>query len=219
MAGQEINDLWNQSLGLDLITKVIVDPWISDAAYWDSIRGWEILALKPLCGKSWSSVFIRWRLKRLFSCIDQATSDEIWGLIKDWIYQIDMLLLKTNRHYVGARHIFSKIEPQAFCWQPKNWGAWSYTIIKSYERRFVVAIQEHATPLISLIFISIPKKMIVLISSNRWGHPVIKCYRIPFIGHIKAHLSFLFHEIRCWHVVFNTWFEPWLGMYRVHTTY
>ncbi len=34
------------------------------------------------------------------------------GVINDWIYQIDMLLPKMSRRYVGARHIYSTNEQQ-----------------------------------------------------------------------------------------------------------
>jgi hypothetical protein len=40
--------------------------------------------------------------------------------INDGNYQIDMLLPKMSRHYVGARHVFLTKEQQKVCWQPKN---------------------------------------------------------------------------------------------------
>ncbi len=79
-----------------------------------------------------------------------------------------------SRRYVGARHVFSTNEQQNGCWQPKNWDAWSYTIIKSYERTFVAEIHTQSCKgachtLDFLDFILIPKKMIVLILLNRCG--------------------------------------------------
>ena len=45
-------------------------------------------------------------VEKPFSCIGQSTSDEKCDKINDWNYQIDMLLPKMSRLYVGARHIF-----------------------------------------------------------------------------------------------------------------
>ncbi len=145
--------------------------------YFDSLipkASW--LALKQLCWKSWSSVFIRWRSERLFRAFKLVSPPVMkrWGKINDWIYQIDILLPKMSRHYVGARHIFSTNEQQKESWQPKNWVAWSYPIMNSYEQTFVAAIHAQSCrgachTLDILDFISIPKKMIVLILSNRCG--------------------------------------------------
>ncbi len=74
----------------------------------------KILALKPLCGKSWSSVYIRWRSKSLFV---HWSSDGKWDKINDWNYQVDLLLPKMSRNCVGARHVFSTNEQQKVCWQ------------------------------------------------------------------------------------------------------
>jgi hypothetical protein len=57
-------------------------------------------------------------VEKPFLCIGQSTSDENWDKINDWNYQIDMLLPKMSRHYVGTRHIFSTNEQQKGCWQP-----------------------------------------------------------------------------------------------------
>ena len=85
----------------------------------------KILALKPLCGKRWSSVFIRWRSKSLFRALVSprstvSTSDEKCDKINDWNYQIDMLLPKMSRHCVGTRHVFLANEQQKECWQQKK---------------------------------------------------------------------------------------------------
>ncbi len=78
-----------------------------------------------------------------------------------------------SRHYVGTRHIFRQTSSKKFDGSQKNWDAWTYTIIKSFERTFVAAIHAQSFrwachTLDFLDFISIPKKMIVFISSNIW---------------------------------------------------
>jgi hypothetical protein len=59
-------------------------------------------------------------VEKPFSCIGQSTSDEKCDIINDWNYQIDMLLPKMSRHYVGARHVFPTNEQQKYCWQPEK---------------------------------------------------------------------------------------------------
>jgi hypothetical protein len=59
-------------------------------------------------------------VEKPLSCIGQSTSDEKWDKIKDWNYQIDMLLSKMSRPYAGARHVFLANEQQKDCWQPKK---------------------------------------------------------------------------------------------------
>jgi hypothetical protein len=59
-------------------------------------------------------------VEKPFSCIGQSTSDEKGDKINDWNYQIDILLPKTSRYYVGARNVFSTNEQQKDCWEQKK---------------------------------------------------------------------------------------------------
>jgi hypothetical protein len=100
-----------------------------------------------------------------FSCIGQSTSDEKRGKINYWIDQIDMLLPKMSRHYVGARHIFSTNKQHKYCWQPKKLKC----MIRHYHNIVYIgehlllqlmhkAAEEHDTPLISSISFRFPKR-------------------------------------------------------------
>ncbi len=83
----------------------------------------KILALNESQAIMWEQLIFfmhKMEVKTPFSCIGQSTRHKKWCLIHDWIYQIDMLLPKTSRHYVGTRLIFSTNELQTVCWQPKN---------------------------------------------------------------------------------------------------
>ncbi len=84
-----------------------------------SSRVEKILALKPLCGKKIFCIH-KMEVEKPFSCIGQSTSDEKWDIINDWKYQIDMLLPKMSRYYVGARYSFPTNEQRKVCWQPKK---------------------------------------------------------------------------------------------------
>ncbi len=79
----------------------------------------EILALKPLCGKRWSSVFIRWRSKSLFRALVSrpVMKNEIKSMI---VITKSICCFPVSRHYVGARHSFSTNEQQKVCRQPKK---------------------------------------------------------------------------------------------------
>ncbi len=59
-------------------------------------------------------------VEKTFSCIGQSTSGPKWDKINVWIYQIDMLLPKMSRHYVGTRHFFSRNKQQKDSRQPKK---------------------------------------------------------------------------------------------------
>jgi hypothetical protein len=59
-------------------------------------------------------------VEKPFLCMGQSTSYEKRDKINDWNYQIDMLLPKMSRHYIGLRHDFLTKEQQKVCWQPKK---------------------------------------------------------------------------------------------------
>ncbi len=105
-------------------------------------------------------------------CIGQSISDEKWGKINYWNYQIDMLLPKMSicRH---QPHFLTN-EQQKVCWQPKKLRCmilhyhkikWANICCCNSSKK----LQRSILHLNFLDFISIPKKIIVLISSNRCG--------------------------------------------------
>ncbi len=63
------DSLTQKASRLLLITTITVNQWILDLYDGTASRVEKILALKPLCGKRWSSVFIRWRSKSLFRAL------------------------------------------------------------------------------------------------------------------------------------------------------
>jgi hypothetical protein len=91
------------------ITTITVGHWILDAAWRASIQGWENTGSQAIMRKKMILCVHKMEFEKPFSCIGQSTSDEKWDIINDWDYQIDMLLPKLSRHYVG---IFSTNEQQ-----------------------------------------------------------------------------------------------------------
>ncbi len=89
------------------ITKFINYHWILDAVWRASIQGWENIGSQAIMRVQMIFGIHKMEVETPFSCIDQSTSDKKWGIINDRINQIHMLLPKTSRHNVGARHIFS----------------------------------------------------------------------------------------------------------------
>ena len=79
----------------------------------------KILALKPLCGKRWSSVFIRWRSKSLFRALvsppvmknETKSMIGITKLICCFPKWADTIRRQTSFFYKRA---------QKDCWQPKK---------------------------------------------------------------------------------------------------
>ncbi len=114
------DSLTQKASRLLFITKITVADWILDPAWRASIQGWENIGSQAIMQKKLIYCIHKMEVKTPFSCIGQSTSDEKWGIISDWIYQIDMLLRKMSRHYVGARHIFSTNKQQKVCWEPKT---------------------------------------------------------------------------------------------------
>jgi hypothetical protein len=84
-----------------------------------------------------------------------------------------MLPPKMSRHYVGAKHIFSTNEQQKVCWQPKKWWMILHFHKKNMSEDLLLPFMHKATGAWHthdfLHFMSIPKKIIVLISSKRCG--------------------------------------------------
>jgi hypothetical protein len=89
-----------------MITTIIVDPWILGVAWRASIQGWNNMGTQPIMPEQLIFRFHKMEVEMPVSCIGQSTSDEKWGTINDWIYQIDVLLPKTSRHHVGAKNSF-----------------------------------------------------------------------------------------------------------------
>ncbi len=166
---QRYFDLLTQKASRPLfITTITVNQWILDAVWRVSIQGWENIGSQAIMLKKMIFCIHKMKVEKLFVCIGQSTSDEKWDKINDWI---DILLPKMSRHYVGARHVFFTNEQQKIAGSRKNWDAWSYMIIKSYEQTFDAAIHAQSCKgachtLDFLDFILIPKNMIVLISLN-----------------------------------------------------
>ena len=168
------DSLTRKASRLLFITTITVNQWILDAVWRDSIQGWENIGSQAIMRKKMILCIHKMEVEKPFSCIGQSTSDEKWDKNNDWNYQIDMLLPKMSRHYVGARHIFSTNEQQKVCWQPKKMRC----MILHYHKIIWANIcccdsctklrgAQHTLDFLD--FISIPKKMIVLISLNRCG--------------------------------------------------
>ncbi len=157
------DSLTQKASRLLFIITITVNQWILDAVWWASIQGWENIGPQAIMRKKMIFCIHKMEVERPFSCIGQFTSDEKWDKINDWNYQIDMLLPKMSRHYVGARHVFSTNEQQKDCWQPEKLR---WMILNDHEIiwanicccKSCKKLQRSMPPLDFLDFILIPKK-------------------------------------------------------------
>ncbi len=74
------------------------------------IQGWENIACQAIMLEKLIFGIDKVEVETPFLCMGQSTSDEKWGIINDWIYQIDMLLTKMSRQTLCRRqtHLFAK---------------------------------------------------------------------------------------------------------------
>ncbi len=105
------------------ITTIIVNPWILDAGWRASIKGCENIGSQAIMLEQLIFGIHKMEVETPFSCIGLSTSDEKWGIINEWIYQIDMLLPKTCRRLCRRQTHSLTNEQQTVCWQPKKLAA------------------------------------------------------------------------------------------------
>ncbi len=134
------DSLTQKASRLFFITTITVHQWIWDAVWRASIQGWKNIGsqgrLRPLCRKRWSSVFIRWRLKSLFV---HWSVHQLWKMRQNqWLELPNWHAASQNEQTLCRRQ--RQTSSKEIAGRRKNWDAWSYMIIKSYEQTFVASI-------------------------------------------------------------------------------